>query len=295
MTNALQIDPVETDYRALAKNLFSRAPQTTNFNRLRKRLRRQAGDTIARFGMAPPIDGTPPKWLVCLSGGKDSHALLSVLLDLKAHGDLPVDLIACNLDQKQPDFPAETLPNYFKSIGVPFHIETQDTYSIVTEKVPEGKTFCSLCSRLRRGILYRVAREQGCAAIVLGHHMDDSLATFMMNLTHGGRLAAMPGKLLNDAGDVTVLRPLIETAESDLARYAAALDCPIIPCNLCGSQDGLERQRINAELREWEQTRPGTKASMLRALGHIRPSHLLDTDKFDFQNLAPQGDDPDLP
>ena len=166
--------------------------------------------------MAPETQGPNPKWLVCLSGGKDSHALLAVLLDLKAHGDLPVDLIACNLDQKQPGFPAETLPNYFKSIGVPFHIETQDTYSIVTEKIPEGKTFCSLCSRLRRGILYRVAREQGCDAIVLGHHMDDSLATFMMNLTHGGRLAAMPGKLLNDAGDVTVLRPLIETAETCL-------------------------------------------------------------------------------
>ena len=183
MTNALLIDPIETDYRALAKQLFLRAPQTTNFNRLRKRLRRQAGDTIARFGMAPDVDGPLPKWLVCLSGGKDSHALLAVLLDLKAHGDLPVDLIACNLDQKQPGFPAETLPNYFKSIGVPFHIETQDTYSIVTEKIPEGKTFCSLCSRLRRGILYRVAREQGCDAIVLGHHMDDSLTTFMMNLT----------------------------------------------------------------------------------------------------------------
>ena len=295
MTNALLIDPIETDYRALAKQLFLRAPQTTNFNRLRKRLRRQAGDTIARFGMAPETQGPNPKWLVCLSGGKDSHALLAVLLDLKAHGDLPVDLIACNLDQKQPGFPAETLPNYFKSIGVPFHIETQDTYSIVTEKIPEGKTFCSLCSRLRRGILYRVAREQGCDAIVLGHHMDDSLTTFMMNLTHGGRLAAMPGKLLNDAGDVTVLRPLIETAESDLARYAAALDCPIIPCNLCGSQDGLERQRINAELRQWEQARPGTKASMLRALGHIRPSHLLDTNQFDFQNIVPKGDDPDLP
>ena len=300
MTNAMlkdlkNIDARETDYRALAKQLFSRAPQTTNFNRLRKRLRRQAGDTIARFGMAPDVDGPLPKWLVCLSGGKDSHALLAVLLDLKAHGDLPVDLIACNLDQKQPDFPAETLPNYFKSIGVPFHIETQDTYSIVTDKIPEGKTFCSICSRLRRGILYRVAREQGCAAVVLGHHMDDTLTTFMMNLTHGGRLAAMPGKLLNDAGDVTVLRPLIETAESDLARYAAALDCPIIPCNLCGSQDGLERQRINAELRQWKQARPGTKASMIRALGHIRPSHLLDTNQFDFQNIVPKGDDPDLP
>jgi len=282
------------NYQDIAKRLFMRAPDTTNFNRLRKRLRRQAGDTIARFGMAG-TKGRRAKWLVCLSGGKDSHALLGILLDLCAYGDLPIDLLACNLDQRQPGFPDHILPEYFGEIGVPFHIETQDTYSIVTEKIPAGKTFCSLCSRLRRGILYRVAREHNCDAVVLGHHMDDSLATFMMNLTHGGRLAAMPGKLLNDAGDVTVLRPLIETAESDLARYAAALDCPIIPCNLCGSQDGLERQRINAELRQWEQTRPGTKASMLRALSHIRPSHLLDTNQFDFQNIAPQGDDPDLP
>ena len=282
-------------YKQMAQKLFTRAPQSTNFNRLRKRLRRQAGNTIARFGMVPQTPEVPQKWLICLSGGKDSHALLGVLLDLKAHGDLPVDLLACNLDQKQPGFPDHILPDYFKDIGVPFHIETQDTYSIVMDKIPEGKTFCSLCSRLRRGILYRVAREQGCTAIVLGHHMDDSLATFMMNLTRGGRMAAMPGKLLNDAGDVTVLRPLIETSESDLARYAAALECPIIPCNLCGSQDGLERQRIAAELRQWERDRPGTKASMLRALSHIRPSHLLDTEQFDFQNIAPQGDDIDVP
>lgn len=281
-------------YPEIAKQIFKRAPDTTNFNRLRKRLRRQAGDTISRFGMVAS-GGKKPKWLVCLSGGKDSHALLGILLDLRAYGNLPVDLLACNLDQRQPGFPDHILPNYFEDVGVPYHIETQDTYSIVTEKIPAGKTFCSLCSRLRRGILYRVAREHNCDAVVLGHHMDDSLATFIMNLTHGGRLAAMPGKLLNDAGDVTVLRPLIETAESDLARYAAALDCPIIPCNLCGSQDGLERQRVAAQLRQWEAERPGTKASMLRALSCIRPSHLLDITQFDFQTLAPKGDDPDLP
>ena len=285
----------QVNYKIIAQKLFARAPQSTNFNRLRKRLRRQAGNSISRFGMAAKDTGLPQKWLICLSGGKDSHALLGILLDLKAHGDLPVELVACNLDQKQPGFPDHILPDYFKSLGVPFHIETQDTYSIVMDKIPKGKTFCSLCSRLRRGILYRVAREQGCNAVVLGHHMDDSLATFMMNLTRGGRLAAMPGKLLNDAGDVTVLRPLIETSESDLARYAAALECPIIPCNLCGSQDGLERQRIAAELRQWEHDRPGTKASMLRALGHVRPSHLLDTEQFDFQHISPKGDDPDLP
>jgi len=195
----------------------------------------------------------------------------------------------------QPGFPAETLPLWFESFGMPYRIETKDTYSIVTDKIPETKTFCSLCSRLRRGILYRVAREEGCEAIVLGHHRDDSLATFLMNLTKGGRLAAMPGKLLNDAGDVTVLRPLIETEESDLAKYAAALNCPIIPCNLCGSQDGLQRQLMGQRLRKWEAEAPGTKSSMMRALSHVRPSHLLDVELFDFQGLTPQGDDQDVP
>lgn len=178
---------------------------------------------------------------------------------------------------------------------MPYRIETRDTYSIVTDKVPEGKTYCSLCSRLRRGILYRVAREEGCDAIVLGHHREDALATFMMNLTKGGRLASMPGKLLNDEGDVTVLRPLIETAESDLAKYSAALGCPIIPCNLCGSQDGLLRQLMAKRLQEWERQAPGTKTSMLKALSQVRPSHLLDKELFDFDGLAPRGDDADVP
>lgn len=283
----------KVDYSTIAKALFARAPKTTNFNRLRKRLKRQAGDAIRRYGMIG--NSERPRWLVCLSGGKDSHALLAVLLDLKAQGDLPVDLLACNLDQMQPGFPVDTLPNWFESFSMPYRIETKDTYSIVTDKIPENKTFCSLCSRLRRGILYRVAREEGCEAIVLGHHRDDSLATFMMNLTKGGRLAAMPGKLLNDAGDVTVLRPLIETEESDLAKFAAALDCPIIPCNLCGSQEGLQRQLMGQRLRDWEAKAPGTKSSMMRALSHIRPSHLLDTELFDFQSLTPQGDDRDVP
>lgn len=288
---------LDTDYRAIARTLFQSAPDSTSFNRLRKRLKRQAGDTIARFGMVPQDDTSArrPKWLICLSGGKDSYALLCILLDLKAHGDLPVDLLACNLDQRQPGFPEHILPDWFKSIGMPYRIETEDTYSIVIDKVPENKTYCALCSRLRRGILYRVAREEGCDAIVLGHHREDSLATFMMNLANAGRLAAMPGKLLNDEGDVTVLRPLIETAESDLARFTAALGCPIIPCNLCGSQDGLQRQVMAKRLNEWEADAPGTKASILRSLTHVRPSHLLDTDLFDFQSLAPQGDDPDVP
>ena len=290
------MSPSTPDYGAIARELFSQAPKTTNFNRLRKRLKRQVGDTMRRYAMVKrPSAEQTPRWLVCLSGGKDSYALLGILLDLKAHGDLPVDILACNLDQRQPGFPAETLPNWFESFAVPYRIETQDTYSIVTEKIPAGKTFCSLCSRLRRGILYRVAREEGCEAIVLGHHREDSLATFMMNITKGGRLAAMPGKLLNDAGDVTVLRPLIETAESDLARYTAGLGCPIIPCNLCGSQDGLQRQLMAKRLNEWESQSPGTKSTMLRALSHVRPSHLLDEALFDFEGLTPQGQDADVP
>ena len=282
-----------TDYRTIARALFNRAPATTNFNRLRKRLKREAGDTIARFGM---LSGTArtPRWLVCLSGGKDSHALLGILLDLKAHGDLPVELLACNLDQKQPGFPPDTLPNWFETLGMPYRIETEDTYSIVTDKVPQGKTYCAMCSRLRRGILYRIAREEGCDAIVLGHHLDDALATFMMNIAHGGRLAAMPAKLLNDAGDVTVLRPLIQSHERDLARYAAALHCPIIPCNLCGSQDGLQRQLMAERLEQWDQDMPGTKASIARALTNVRLSHLQDPAVFDFAALTPRGNDPDV-
>ncbi|MEM6898872.1 MAG: tRNA 2-thiocytidine(32) synthetase TtcA, partial [Pseudomonadota bacterium] len=234
-------------------------------------------------------------WLVCLSGGKDSHALLGILLDLKAHGDLPVDLIACNLDQRQPGFPAEILPDWFESLGVPYRIETEDTYSIVTEKVEDGKTYCSMCSRLRRGILYRIAREERCDAIVLGHHREDALATFMMNIAHGGRLAAMPAKLLNDAGDVTVLRPLIQCHERDLARYCTALSCPIIPCNLCGSQDGLQRKIMAEKLERWDVEMPGTKASIARALTSVRLSHLQDTTAFDFAALATRGQDPDVP
>jgi tRNA 2-thiocytidine biosynthesis protein TtcA len=270
------------DYREIARTLFNRTPASTNFNRLRKRLKREAGDAIERFGMIDPQATKPQRWLVCLSGGKDSHALLGILLDLKAHGDLPVDLIACNLDQRQPNFPAETLPGWFDMLGVPFRIETEDTYSIVKEKIAEGKTYCALCSRLRRGILYRIAREEKCDAIVLGHHREDALATFMMNLVHGGRLASMPGKLLNDEGDVTVLRPLINCHEADLARYTKALNCPIIPCDLCGSQDGLQRQIMGEKLEQWDAEMPGTKASIARALGHVRPSHLQDTELFDF-------------
>ena len=266
--------------------VFDDAPRGVAFRKLRKRLVRQTREAIDAYGMVPDDARTrPPKWLVCLSGGKDSYTLLSVLLDLQWQGALPVELVACNLDQGQPGFPKHVLPEYLKKAGVAYRIVTEDTYSVVTEKVPAEKTFCALCSRLRRGILYRVAREENCNAIVLGHHRDDSLETFMLNLLHGGRLAAMPPKLVNDAGDLLVLRPLIGCAEADIARFAKAMAYPIIPCNLCGSQDGLQRMAIKSMLDDWERRSPGKRQVMARALAHARPSHLLDAELFDFAGL----------
>ena len=263
------------------------APSSVTFKKLRKRLLRQAQDAIMRFGMdAPRADGTPQKWLVCLSGGKDSHTLLAALLDLKWQGALKAELLACNLDQGQPGFPKHVLPDYLTAIGVDHRIITEDTYSIVTDIVPENKTYCSMCSRLRRGILYRVARDEGCDAIVLGHHRDDALETFMMNLFHGGRLAAMPPRLVNDEGDLFVLRPLIQCAEADIEKYAALLNFPIIPCNLFGSQDGLQRMAMKALLTEWEQRHPGRREVMFRALQNVRLSHLADDRVWDFDGLA---------
>ncbi|MBI1340188.1 tRNA 2-thiocytidine(32) synthetase TtcA [bacterium] len=268
--------------------VFADAPDAVSFRKLRKRLVREVQDSIRRFGMVTRReDGRPPRWLVCLSGGKDSYTLLAVLMDLKWQGALPVDLLACNLDQGQPGFPKHVLPDYLTRLGVAHRIISEDTYSIVTDKVPEGRTYCSLCSRLRRGILYRVAREEGCDAIVLGHHRDDALETFMLNLLHGGRLSAMPPKLINDEGDVMVLRPLIQSAEVDIARFAQAMAFPIIPCTLCGSQDGLQRMAMKAMLDEWERKSPGRRQTMARALGQVRPSHLLDDRMWDFSALAP--------
>lgn len=283
--------------------MFANAPSSVSFRKLRKRLVRGALEVIDEYGLvdrrAVESGQKPrPKWLVCLSGGKDSYGLLAVLMDLQWQGALPVDLLACNLDQGQPGFPSHVLPQWLAQQGAPFRIITQDTYSIVTEKVPEGRTYCSMCSRLRRGILYRTAREEGCEAIVLGHHRDDALATFMMNLIHGGRLAAMPAKLLNDEGDVQVFRPLITASEDDLARFAEAMAFPIIPCNLCGSQDGLQRAAMNRMLEDWEKRKPGTKQVMARALANVRPSHLQDPRIFDFAGLIPgmRGeDDPNVP
>ena len=286
----------------LAPALFADAPNSVSFKKLRKRLVRGALQAIDTYGMvdrrAVESGERPrPKWLVCLSGGKDSYGLLAVLMDLQYQGALPVDLIACNLDQGQPGFPKHVLPEWLDRIGAAYRIVTEDTYSIVTDKVPEGRTYCSMCSRLRRGILYRIAREEGCEAIVLGHHRDDALETFMMNLIHGGRIAAMPPKLLNDEGDVMVLRPLITAAEDDLAKFAA-MDFPIIPCNLCGSQDGLQRVAMKQMLDEWERKKPGVRQVMAHALATVRPSHLHDPSIFDFVGLAPGGegeDDPSVP
>ncbi len=260
-------------------------PSSVGFNKLRKRLLRNVRQAIADFSMLPG-DGRRPRWLIGLSGGKDSYGLLALLLDLRWRGLLPVDLLACNLDQGQPNFPKDVLPGFLSRHGVEHRIEYRDTYSIVTEKVPENATYCALCSRLRRGHLYRIAREEGCEALVLGHHREDILETFFMNLFHGGRLAAMPGRLLNDEGDVTVLRPLAYCAEDDLARFAAHMRFPIIPCDLCGSQDGLQRNAMKSFLADIEKRMPGRKDVMIRALANVRPSHLLDPRLFDFAALG---------
>lgn len=261
--------------------LFAGAPKTTEFRKLRKRLVRNAREAIDRYGMIEPGG----KWLVCMSGGKDSYTMLAVLYELQWRGLLPVELLACNLDQGQPGFPATVLPEFLQNRGVPHRIEYQDTYSIVMDKIPQGRTFCALCSRLRRGILYRIAREEGCTAVVLGHHRDDILETFFMNLFHGGRLATMPPKLLNEEGDLFVYRPLAHVAEEDCERFSKAMDYPIIPCDLCGSQDGLQRQQVGRILDGWEANSPGRKQVMFRALMNARPSHLLDPALFDFPGL----------
>lgn len=261
--------------------VFAHAPRSVSFNKLRKRLIRQVRQAISDFDM---LKGQQ-RWLVGLSGGKDSYGLLAVLLDLQWRGLLPVELVACNLDQGQPNFPKHVLPEYLASIGVKHRIEYRDTYSIVKEKVPHGGTYCSLCSRLRRGNLYRIAREEGCDALVLGHHREDILETFFMNFFHGGRLSAMPAKLLNDEKDLFVLRPLAYAAEEDMARFAQAMEFPIIPCDLCGSQDGLQRNAMKEMLAGIESKMPGRKDAMLRALAHVDPSHLMDPKLFDFAGL----------
>ncbi|OPB35500.1 tRNA 2-thiocytidine(32) synthetase TtcA [Bartonella taylorii] len=261
--------------------IFRIAPSTVEFNKLRKRLLRHVRQALDDFSMLSSGD----KWLIALSGGKDSYGLLALLLDLKWRGLLPVEFLACNLDQGQPGFPKHILPDFLNSYQIPYRIEHQDTYSIVTDKLTHTQTYCSLCSRLRRGNLYRIAREEGCSALVLGHHRDDVLETFFMNLFHGGRLAAMPGKLINDEGDLFVLRPLVYAAEEDMEKFSQAMQFPIIPCNLCGSQDGLQRNAMKEMLRDIERRMPGRKDTIIRALTNVRPSHLLDKNFFDFTTL----------
>jgi tRNA 2-thiocytidine biosynthesis protein TtcA len=249
--------------------------------KLAKRIRRQVGEALADFGMIEQGD----RVMVCLSGGKDSHALLDMLLSLQEKAPVRFDLIAVNLDQKQPGFPADVLPRYLEGRGVPYRILQQDTYSVVKRVIPEGKTMCSLCSRLRRGALYSAAQEIGATKIALGHHRDDILATFFLNLFHGGQLKAMPAKLRSDDGKHVVIRPLAYVAEEDLAAYAEQKAFPIIPCNLCGAQENLQRKLVGEMLREWEKRHPGRIESIVRALTEVRPSHLLDRKLYDFSAL----------
>jgi len=253
--------------------------------KLRKRLRRLVGQAIADYSMIDADD----RVMVCLSGGKDSYGLLDVLLTLRDRAPLPFEIVAVNLDQKQPGFPADVLPTYLASRGVPFRIVEQDTYSVVKRVIPEGATMCSLCSRLRRGALYRVAGEIGATKIALGHHRDDILATFFLNLFHGGKLKTMPPKLVSDDGRHVVIRPLAYVRERDLARYADACAFPLIPCTLCGSQENLQRQQVAAMLREWEKRFPGRLESIFNALRSVAPSHLLDAALHDFAAVQATG------
>jgi tRNA 2-thiocytidine biosynthesis protein TtcA len=261
-------------------------------NKLSKRLHRLAGQAITEFNMIEQGD----KVMVCMSGGKDSYAMLDILLNLQKRAPIDFELIAVNLDQKQPDFPEHVLPDYLKSRGVPFHIENQDTYSIVKRVIPEGKTMCSLCSRLRRGILYRVAGELGATKIALGHHRDDILQTLLMNMFFGATLKGMPAKLVSDDGKNVVIRPLAYVAETDLERWAVHRQFPIIPCSLCGNQENLQRVQIKQMLRDWDKRFPGRVDNMFAALGHVVPSHLMDRGLFGFTSLVatgeanPQGD-----
>ena len=255
-------------------------------NKLAKRLRRQVGEAIADFDMIRAGD----KVMVCLSGGKDSYALLDILLSLKQHAPIDFEIVAVNLDQKHPGFPTEVLPGYLTAIGVPFRIIEQDTYSVVKRVIPEGKTMCSLCSRLRRGALYRAAKEIRATRIALGHHRDDILETFFLNLFYGGRLKAMPPKLVSDDGAHIVIRPLAYCKEQDLEEYAKIRAFPLIPCNLCGSQENLQRQVVKEMMQEWERKFPGRLETMFASLQRISPSHLLDPQHFDFRNLKTQAE-----
>ncbi len=254
-------------------------------NKLSKRLHRQVGQAIGDFNMIEAGD----KVMVCLSGGKDSYAMLDILLGLRERSPAKFDIVAVNLDQKQPGFPADVLPRYLQSLGVPFHIENQDTYSIVKRLVPEGQTMCSLCSRLRRGILYRVAGELGATKIALGHHRDDIVVTLLMNMFFGSRIKGMPPKLVSDDGRNVVIRPLAYVAETDLEKWALHRQFPIIPCTLCGSQDKLQRVQVKRMIREWDRQYPGRVDNMFTAMGNITPSHMMDRNLYPFTTLKATG------
>ena len=254
-------------------------------NKLHKRLCRLVGQAIGDFNMIEDGD----KVMVCLSGGKDSYALLDILMTLRERAPIKFELVAVNLDQKQPNFPADILPAYLEKLGIPFHIENQDTYSIVKRLIPEGKTTCSLCSRLRRGILYRVADELGCNKIALGHHRDDILETFFLNMFFGGKLKGMPAKLVSDDGKHMVIRPMAYVKEADTTRYAEVKGFPIIPCDLCGSQENLQRKQIKNMMREWDKKTPGRCENIFSALSTVVPSHLMDREMFGFVGLKTDG------
>ncbi|OIQ82051.1 tRNA 2-thiocytidine biosynthesis protein TtcA [mine drainage metagenome] len=260
-----------------------------NFLKLRNKLISAVGRAIGDYNMISDGDTL----LVCMSGGKDSHALLMILLALQERAPIDFKLIAMNLDQKQPGFPEHILPQYLEHLGVDYRIVEADTYSIVKEKVPEGKTTCSLCSRLRRGVIYRTAQELGANKIALGHHRDDIVQTLFLNMFFGAKLKAMPPKLATDQGEFVVIRPLAYCAEKDIASYARGMEFPIIPCDLCGSQENLQRQNIKAMLQGWEQEYPGRTEKIFRALTNVAPSHLADTDLFDFKSLSSQAREAD--
>jgi len=283
-----------TPAAARTKSPLTRREQKEAYenNKLFKRLARQVGEAIVDFNMIEDGD----KVMVCLSGGKDSYAMLEILMRLRERAPINFDIVAVNLDQKQPGFPEHVLPEYLKQLDIPFHIENQDTYSIVKRLVPEGKTTCSLCSRLRRGILYRVAGELGATKIALGHHRDDILQTLLLNMFYGGKLKGMPPKLQSDDGKNIVIRPLAYVKETDLEKYAELREFPIIPCNLCGSQPNLKRAEMKALIRDWEKRFPGRIENMFNALTNVVPSHLMDHKLFPFADLRatgeadPQGD-----
>ena len=255
--------------------------QQYNFNKLQKRIRRNTGQAIQDFNMIEDGD----RIMVCLSGGKDSFTMLDILMSLQKSAPISFSLIAVNLDQKQPGFPGHILPEYLESLGVEFKIVEEDTYSIVQDKIPEGKTTCSLCSRLRRGILYRTAKELGATKIALGHHRDDILETLFLNMFHGGKMKGMPPKLVSDNGEHVVIRPLAYCREKDIIKYSEMHEYPIIPCNLCGSQPNLQRQNIKQMLNDWDKRFPGRIETMFRAMQNVVPSHLADFELFDFKSI----------